>query len=146
MQAPDAIKRKIFTAIFAGLAALFIDGTVGSRVMAAAPALEVPVACEVGSDCFIQFYVDRDTSPEVADYRCGALSYDGHKGTDFRLVDLPAMNRGTVVLAAAAGTVRAIRDGGGSGSIIGRNTFQRPRDEALKMLDSIVKIYQGKDG
>jgi len=41
--------------------------------------------------------------------------------------------------------VRAIRDGGGFGSIIGRNTFQRPRDEALKMLDSIVKIYQGKD-
>ncbi len=41
--------------------------------------------------------------------------------------------------------VRAVRDGGGSGSIIGRNTFQRPRDEALKMLDAIVKIYQGKD-
>ena len=40
--------------------------------------------------------------------------------------------------------VRAIRDGGGNGSIIGRNTFQRPRDEALAMLDSIIKIYQGK--
>ena len=40
---------------------------------------------------------------------------------------------------------RAIRDGGGSGSIIGRNTFQRPREEALKMLDTIIKIYQGKD-
>ena len=111
MQAPDAIKRKILTAISAGLVALFIDGPIGSRVMAAAPALEVPVACEVGIDCFIQFYVDHDTGPEVADYSCGALSYDGHKGTDFRLVDLPAMNRGTVVRAAAAGTVRAIRDG-----------------------------------
>jgi class I fructose-bisphosphate aldolase len=40
--------------------------------------------------------------------------------------------------------VRAIRDGGGNGSIIGRNTFQRPRDEALAMLDSIIKIYQNK--
>jgi class I fructose-bisphosphate aldolase len=40
--------------------------------------------------------------------------------------------------------VRAIRDGGGNGSIIGRNTFQRPREDALAMLDSIVKIYQGK--
>lgn len=40
--------------------------------------------------------------------------------------------------------IREIRDGGGCGSIIGRNTFQRPRDEALKMLDTIVKIYQGK--
>jgi class I fructose-bisphosphate aldolase len=39
---------------------------------------------------------------------------------------------------------RAIRDGGGNGSIIGRNTFQRPRDEALKMLDTIIRIYQGE--
>ena len=41
--------------------------------------------------------------------------------------------------------VRGIRDGGGNGSIIGRNTFQRPREEALKMLDSIIRIYQGKE-
>jgi class I fructose-bisphosphate aldolase len=41
--------------------------------------------------------------------------------------------------------VRGIRDGGGNGSIIGRNTFQRPREEALKMLDTIIKIYQGKE-
>ncbi len=40
---------------------------------------------------------------------------------------------------------RAIREGGGNGSIIGRNTFQRPLDEALKMLDKIIKIYQGKE-
>ena len=39
---------------------------------------------------------------------------------------------------------RAIRDGGGNGSIIGRNTFQRPRDEALKLLDSIIRIYKGE--
>lgn len=40
---------------------------------------------------------------------------------------------------------RAIRDGGGNGSIIGRNTFQRPRDEALAMLDRLVNIYKGKE-
>lgn len=40
---------------------------------------------------------------------------------------------------------RAIRDGGGNGSIIGRNSFQRPRDEALALLDRIIRIYQGKD-
>ncbi len=39
---------------------------------------------------------------------------------------------------------RAIRDGGGNGSIIGRNTFQRPRDEALEMLAKLVEIYRGK--
>ena len=40
---------------------------------------------------------------------------------------------------------RAIRDGGGNGSIIGRNSFQRPRDEALAMLDKMIEIYKGKE-
>jgi class I fructose-bisphosphate aldolase len=40
--------------------------------------------------------------------------------------------------------VRALRDGGASGSIIGRNAFQRPRDKALALLDNIVNIYLGK--
>ena len=40
---------------------------------------------------------------------------------------------------------RDIRDGGGHGSIIGRNTFQRPRDEALAMLERIVQIYLGAE-
>ena len=39
--------------------------------------------------------------------------------------------------------VRAIRDGGGFGSIIGRNSFQRPWDEALTFLDKIMGIYAG---
>ncbi len=41
--------------------------------------------------------------------------------------------------------VRAVYAGGGNGSIIGRNTFQRPKAEALDMLNRIIKIYQGKD-
>ena len=40
--------------------------------------------------------------------------------------------------------VRGLRDGGANGSIIGRNTFQRPKAEALAMLAKIVEIYQGK--
>jgi len=40
--------------------------------------------------------------------------------------------------------IREIRDGGANGSIIGRNSFQRERADALALLDSIVKIYQGK--
>ena len=39
---------------------------------------------------------------------------------------------------------RAIRDGGGNGSIIGRNAFRRPRAEAMEMIDNLIKIYQGK--
>lgn len=37
--------------------------------------------------------------------------------------------------------IKAIKEGGGSGSIIGRNTFQRPKGEALKMLNNIIEIY-----
>lgn len=40
---------------------------------------------------------------------------------------------------------RAIRDGGGNGSIIGRNSFQRPRAEAMKLLSTLVNIYLGKE-
>jgi len=39
---------------------------------------------------------------------------------------------------------RAIRDGGGFGSIIGRNSFQRPRPEALELLGTLMKIYKGE--
>jgi class I fructose-bisphosphate aldolase len=40
--------------------------------------------------------------------------------------------------------VRGIRDGGANGSIIGRNTFQRPKEVALEMLNKIIDIYLGK--
>ncbi|MDO5658857.1 MAG: class I fructose-bisphosphate aldolase [Paracoccus sp. (in: a-proteobacteria)] len=39
---------------------------------------------------------------------------------------------------------RAIRDGGGNGSIIGRNSFQRSREDAMDMLAKLVEIYKGK--
>ena len=39
--------------------------------------------------------------------------------------------------------VRAIRDGGGFGSIIGRNSFQRKKDDALNLLRTITGIYAG---
>ena len=42
--------------------------------------------------------------------------------------------------------VRELAKGGASGSIMGRNAFQRPREEALKLLDSIIKIYKGQEG
>jgi class I fructose-bisphosphate aldolase len=47
-------------------------------------------------------------------------------------------------LDAVYDDIRQIRDGGGNGSIIGRNTFQRPRDEALAMLKEITNIYLNK--
>ena len=41
--------------------------------------------------------------------------------------------------------VRGIRDGGGFGSIIGRNSFQREKEEALAFLSKAMGIYHGKD-
>ncbi|PPR29817.1 MAG: Fructose-bisphosphate aldolase class 1 [Alphaproteobacteria bacterium MarineAlpha9_Bin1] len=41
--------------------------------------------------------------------------------------------------------IRQIKNGGANGSIIGRNTFQRPREEALALLEEIIKIYKGKE-
>ncbi|BCL83493.1 fructose-bisphosphate aldolase [Ktedonobacteria bacterium brp13] len=38
---------------------------------------------------------------------------------------------------------RAIRDGGGFGSIIGRNSFQRNKEDAVKFLNTIMDIYGG---
>ena len=42
------------------------------------------------------------------------------------------------------GEIRQLYQGGASGSIIGRNTFQRPREEAIAMLNTIIDIYKGK--
>jgi len=37
--------------------------------------------------------------------------------------------------------IRGIKEGGAFGSIMGRNAFQRPKAEALKLLDEVMKIY-----
>ncbi|GAA3863867.1 M23 family metallopeptidase [Celeribacter arenosi] len=90
----------VFTAIFATAPA-----------MAKEPILNLPVDCALGSECYIQHYVDTDPSHGGADFTCGPLSYDGNIGTDFALPTVIAMWRGIDVLSAAPGTVLAIRDG-----------------------------------
>ena len=40
--------------------------------------------------------------------------------------------------------IRAIREGAGFGSIIGRNSFQRRKPDALRLLHTIIKIYAGE--
>lgn len=39
--------------------------------------------------------------------------------------------------------IRAIQQGGGNGTIMGRNAFQRPRAECLKLLGDAIKILKG---
>ena len=62
-----------------------------------------------------------------------------------RYVDAPISGGATKGADAVFEDARAIRDGGGNGSIIGRNSFQRSRPEALALLDRIVRIYQNKE-
>lgn len=78
---------------------------------AAPPALRLPLACAPNRDCWIANHVDLDLGPGIRDYACGTLTYDGHNGTDFAIRDRAAMKDGVAVLAAAAGRVRAVRDG-----------------------------------
>jgi hypothetical protein len=74
------------------------------------PQFSLPLACTFGKDCFVQNYVDTDMSKAAKDFSCGALTYDGHKGTDIRLKNYVAMDVGVDVLAAASGTVLRTRD------------------------------------
>jgi hypothetical protein len=73
--------------------------------------LALPVDCAPGETCFIQQGMDRDPGPGAVDHACGPLTYDGHSGTDIALPTLADMARGVTVRAAAAGTVRGVRDG-----------------------------------
>ena len=74
------------------------------------PQLSLPLKCTIGLDCFIQNYVDADNSPNYSDFHCGFLTYDGHRGTDFRPKFINALAENIPVLAAADGKVRATRD------------------------------------
>jgi hypothetical protein len=73
--------------------------------------LALPIDCVPGESCFVQNYVDADPGPGAADFTCGPQTYDGHKGTDFALISDAQMEAGVNVLAAAPGTVKAVRDG-----------------------------------
>ena len=46
--------------------------------------------------------------------------------------------------AGIVNEAREIYKGGGTGLIIGRNSFQRKREDALKMLDEIIGVFLGK--
>lgn len=95
--------------MYRGLIALVLP--FASAALAEGPMLQSPIDCDLTSPCYIQQYVDRDPGTGVADFACGTLSYDGHKGTDFALPDRATMGAGVNVLAAAPGLVLGTRDG-----------------------------------
>ncbi|MDA9208053.1 peptidoglycan DD-metalloendopeptidase family protein [Octadecabacter sp.] len=72
--------------------------------------LAQPIDCTLGETCYIQNYVDTDPTEHAIDFQCGSLTYDTHKGTDFGLPSLAAMDAGVNVLVAADGVVRGTRN------------------------------------
>lgn len=87
-----------------------------SAAAAQAPAppgggFDLPLDCRMGEVCSIQNYIDHDPGPGWKDHTCGGLSYDGHRGIDFRVPTQIDMRRGVAVIAAAAGEVILAEDG-----------------------------------
>ncbi|MBC6443069.1 MAG: M23 family metallopeptidase [Rhodobacteraceae bacterium] len=74
------------------------------------PRFVMPIGCELGKNCYLQQFVDHDPGPGAQDFTCGSATYDGHKGTDFR-ISRRDMEAGVNVLAPAPGRIRALRDG-----------------------------------
>jgi len=72
--------------------------------------LGLPLICPPGVACTVQNYVDLDPGEGAVEFGCGPLTYDGHTGTDFQVPDQATADAGVEVTAAAAGTVRAVRD------------------------------------
>ena len=74
-------------------------------------ALDLPISCRLGENCWIANYVDVDPGADAKDFRCESRTYDGHDGIDLAIRDLSEMERGVPVQAVAPGVVRHVRDG-----------------------------------
>lgn len=71
--------------------------------------LILPLQCRLTETCWVANYVDAHGGIEAQDFRCGPRTYDGHDGIDIAVRDLAQMQEGVSVVAAASGTVRAVR-------------------------------------
>lgn len=95
------------TAHFALLTALLVAT---SATASEKPIFTLPVACTLGKTCFVQQYADMDPGSLARDPFCEGATYDGHKGTDFRVPHWTDAQTGVDVVAAMAGTVRVTRN------------------------------------
>lgn len=93
----------------------FLGPVLLTPLLFAAPALAIelglPAQCDLGKTCFLQQYPDMNAGSAAIDPLCGSRSYDGHKGTDLRILSLKDMEKGYPVIAIADGKVLRARDG-----------------------------------
>ncbi|BCH29733.1 peptidase M23 [Mesorhizobium sp. L-8-10] len=73
--------------------------------------LDLPALCRIGQDCFVQQYPDMGKGSAAVDPFCGTATYDGHDGTDLRILSMADVERGVPVVAMADGKVLRLRDG-----------------------------------
>lgn len=72
--------------------------------------LSLPIDCTPGADCWAINHVDLDPTEGRRDFRCLAMTYDGHKGTDISLANDGRLADDVPVLAVAPGKVVGTRD------------------------------------
>lgn len=90
------------------------------------PTFGLPIDCEIGKDCWVMNYVDMiPDDDKKTDPACQARTYDGHKGTDFMILDEATMKKGVNVIAPLDGVVSKVRDG---------EIDRFPTDEDLKII------------
>lgn len=99
------INKRMFFLTGLMLGALSVPGTV------LADTFGLPIDCELGQDCHLQQLPDMDPGPGSADPFCRSATYDGHSGTDIRILTMSDLARNVPVVASADGTVVALRDG-----------------------------------
>jgi murein DD-endopeptidase MepM/ murein hydrolase activator NlpD len=75
------------------------------------PVLAWPMGGTEGEDWVINNYVDLSSFPSILDYQGGEKAYDGHNGIDIDVPNFRWMDADFPILAAAPGTVTAVRDG-----------------------------------
>ncbi|MEO0393875.1 MAG: M23 family metallopeptidase [Pseudomonadota bacterium] len=90
--------------------ALGLFSLIATPALAETIKLSLPVACNVGSDCWIIQYPDVDPGPDARDFAGFGRTYEGHKGTDIGVSDVAAMHIGVTVLAPADGRVLRLRN------------------------------------
>lgn len=96
-------------------------------------------------------HVEQDAARKV--YETQAIAIGTAAQRVRHIVDCAFAGRRIIIFSGGAAVfddeklfeeIGAIHDGGGSRSIIGRNSFQRPRAKALRMLQTVMDIHAGK--
>lgn len=103
-------KRQVFQLLMHGVFTLSFFGLVNAP-NAQELKFSLPIQCEINQNCFIQNLPDLLQGSDTSDPFCQGASYDGHKGTDIRLLSLKDIDKNIPVIASADGIVKAFRDG-----------------------------------